>query len=520
MPRFRPFPLAALCLGARLLTAAEPPAFPSGPVVNLASDQRRVAALNEAMDGMAVEMTELQLGVRLVQRGHYSGDEHDAIEKLLFRFLGCRDSLWDVVERYRNHETLFPGDPDLQARAFLTAYHAALSLADHTSLMVATFLEEERAVRKLNEAYPRSGIPAGTYQRLFGSLTKVEHLEALKAAWELFRQELQDETSALSRALAADPAGRALRLDLARRQRDADLRTEYILMKSSVLLPEVRNRLRHTRVAELAGKARAGAGSGVGAVKGFLFTNVSRLRGLAPVNLEFHPEDLAILKERLQPGDVLLTFSDGYMSNLFLPGKFKHGLTYVGSPAQRRAAGLPAGAGGQWPEAKRAKLATDLELATLPDGSDADLIEAVAEGVIFNSLRAVTHNHIARLLVLRPRLTPPQRAASLASTFLLLGTAYDFDFDFVDGSHQCCTEVIYRALHKAGPISFDLVPRAGVLTLAADDIIQYHLKASDTPAFDFILLAEDNPAERGARALLRTGTEGEKRLAELMKGDE
>jgi hypothetical protein len=207
------------------------------------------------------------------------------------------------------------------------------------------------------------------------------------------------------------------------------------------------------------------------------------------------------------------------MSNVFLPGKFKHGLTYVGSPAERRAIGLPAGAGADIPEAKRARLAVDLDVDKLPDGHDADLIEAVAEGVIFNSLRVITHGHVARLVVLRPRLETDRLARSLAVPFLMLGAGYDFDFDFVDGSHLCCTEVIYRAYQKAGPIDFTLTKRAGVQTLAADDILHYHLGHADQPVFDFVLLAEDDPATRKPEAVLRYEQPGADRLKALMGGD-
>ena len=48
----------------------------------------------------------------------------------------------------------------------------------------------------------------------------------------------------------------------------------------------------------------------------------------------------AIIDEVLQPGDILLTYTGGYMSNLFLPGSFKHAITYVGDNQQRKKAGL------------------------------------------------------------------------------------------------------------------------------------------------------------------------------------
>jgi hypothetical protein len=219
----------------------------------------------------------------------------------------------------------------------------------------------------------------------------------------------------------------------------------------------------------------------------------------------------------LEPGDIILTFSSGYMSNVFLPGKFKHGITYVGSPAQRKSIGLPKEDLSSVPESKIAKMKADLTLENLPSGHDADLIEAVAEGVIFNSIEEITdQHHIARMCVLRPRLNKEERIRNLTTVFLLLGNSYDFKFDFTDGSYQCCTEVIYRALHMIGPIRFKLTKRAGVQTICADDIINYYITAENRP-FYFVLLAEEDTSYKGHKAKILTGDKGKKRLIELME---
>ena len=97
------------------------------------------------------------------------------------------------------------------------------------------------------------------------------------------------------------------------------------------------------------------------------------------------------------------------MSNIFLPDVFKHGITYVGSPAQRQQAGLTPDRVNAAPVGKREKLRTDLTYASLPSGHEADLIEAVAEGVVFNSLDYLLSKDLNRLVVLRPQLTTQER---------------------------------------------------------------------------------------------------------------
>ncbi|MCH8193271.1 MAG: hypothetical protein IIA65_04560 [Planctomycetes bacterium] len=52
--------------------------------------------------------------------------------------------------------------------------------------------------------------------------------------------------------------------------------------------------------------------------------------------------------------------------------------------------------------------------ASLPSGHEADLIEAVAEGVVFDSLEYLLSSDVSRLVVLRPRLTTQERCALLS----------------------------------------------------------------------------------------------------------
>ena len=138
----------------------------------------------------------------------------------------------------------------------------------------------------------------------------------------------------------------------------------------------------------------------------------------------------------------------------------------------------------------------------------------MAEGVIFNSLEEIAKEHVARLCVLRPNLGRDTLVDSLTNIFLLLGDRYDFKFDFVDASMQCCTELIYRCLHKHDPIEFNLKKRMGVWTLSADDIAEYYL-SSNPGAFDFILFAEEDEDSDG-NAVILTGEKGKQSLAALM----
>ena len=148
------------------------------------------------------------------------------------------------------------------------------------------------------------------------------------------------------------------------------------------------------------------------------------------------------------------------------------------------------------------------------------MIEAVAEGVIFNNLSYIMDTHINRMLVLRPRLNDEEKTEFLAGVFTWLGDPYDFRFDFADASRQVCTEVIYRALEGKAGIHFELVKRAGNPTLSADDIVLHYL-GSRPATFDFVLFAEEDRDHADRRALIWQGAAGEERLREQMApGDE
>jgi hypothetical protein len=243
-----------------------------------------------------------------------------------------------------------------------------------------------------------------------------------------------------------------------------------------------------------------------------VFERVSRLKKPRAHLIHFSDEQKREVVELLQPGDVLLSYTAGYASSLFIPGEFKHAMVYVGDANTRRKmemdfsqVHLPTGSSGRREVTKKFKQQTTKE------GRQADLIEAVAEGVKFSNLEHIMDTHINRLLVLRPQLTFRQRTIYLARVFSYLGQEYDFRFDFADASRQVCTEVVYRALNGIDGIDLPLTHHAGHLTLSADDLVHYWLK--DNPdGFEFIFYADESALGSNHAARIRTGEKGMRRV--------
>ena len=272
----------------------------------------------------------------------------------------------------------------------------------------------------------------------------------------------------------------------------------------------------HSEAAKIARELGTGLGDAKYKSRSLLFKTVSRMKNPEAKVIQFSKAQHAQVEDLLQPGDIILTYTAGYMSDVFIPGAFKHGITYVGAPEQRRAAGVDASRLPRIAAPERATVSKLIDQASLPNGQKADVIEAVAEGVIFNNLAHIMDTHVNRLTVLRPRLSAAERAAFITSVFAYHGDAYDFLFDFGDASRQVCTEVIYRAINDRQGIHFHLIKRGGHPTLSADDVVNYHFKTGGRH-FEFVLFAEEDFAKGGHQAKVLTGADGEKRLKELMR---
>ena len=477
-------------------------------------DVKRLLTFSRELDDISREITVLQrVATGRGDRG-LTVEQHDQLAGILFRYLMIRETLWDMVAYYGG-QAEFTGTLK-RARGFVIGYLAALEVAYHDTKLVSSFMELPEAAAVLNEGHPDVGIPGGTLGVLQAGATNIENLEALEAAWKLFKEELDSPRSALAKLERTDPEFAPLIARIRRTRVYSEAQTDRLLARRSILFPNLENRLRQARITELAGGARtafkgglAGAGSLVGQGVAVL------IRAPTARVMAFTGDQVRQVRAALQPGDIILTFSEGYLTNLVIPGKFKHGLTYVGSRAERAAAGLSGKAPRGVPTIRHHKFAKDLSVTRLPSGEPADIIEAIADGVVFNSLEHATMANLNRLLILRPRLTDEERVRQLEEVMLRLDKPYDFRFNFADEKYLCCTEVIYHALHNRGPVQLPLVPRLGLPTLSADDIVGHYLNDSQKP-FDFVMLLVEDEEAGGQQAKLLVGAEGEAALRALM----
>ena len=300
-----------------------------------------------------------------------------------------------------------------------------------------------------------------------------------------------------------------------RQATDVTIALRYILLETGRFVPGM-NTWRHSQIAEVSKALSGRLGSEAYQVRGFVFRNVARMKYPDIPLTRFSEEQVAGILAQLQPGDIVLTYTSGYMSNVFLPGTFKHGITYLGTPDERKACGLS----DAWvadfavSEVQSRALREALAVDTTAAGERADVVEAVAEGVIFSSLAEIMQTHISRMLVLRPRLEEQDRLGLLAELLTRLGSTYDFRFDFSEEKNLCCTELIYRVLDGKNGIDLNFSRAGGRWVLTADDLARYAWAHPEQ--FDLPLLAVPDTATRPPAAILLQGEAARTELGELL----
>jgi len=458
-------------------------------------DIQQLAILKAALHDMFEEMMSLHRNTSRLETEYISSVESDQIENLLFRFLVLRNSLWEVIVKYREYNSL-TSDPQYNMSAFVIGYYSALTLYKASGHLITINMRDDQLVEKLNESYYRSGIPKNTFEDIFISLTDPDNLEDLDIARELYTRELNSVGSPLNQLLS-DSLYVPLINELEDLQKFHEKHRKEILNHYVLLTPDITNRLRHSDIQKRTKYLIEKYGGEYEAIRAYFMALVGGIKSPVSDNLYFTQLEKNKIIQMLEPGDIILTYSQGYMSNIFLPGTFKHGLVYVGDRQS-------------WNENDWAALQISEGKKALIRPGD-DIIESVSEGVISNTLGHLLDNKVNRMVILRPKLNPVQIQKAMGVVHSYLGNEYDFSFDFNDASTQVCTEIIYRAYNGVGGITFTLTKRVGNMTLSADDICKIALETENMDLI--VLIVEDEFRPNRARFVTdNTGREILKKL--------
>lgn len=196
----------------------------------------------------------------------------------------------------------------------------------------------------------------------------------------------------------------------------------------------------------------------------------------SPVDLSFREhkyikhKELKSIKASLKPGDILIRRNDDQLSNVGIPGFWKHAAIYVGSPADLNAyfdsISIPNNLKpAEYLKLKNPKVYKKLMIKHF------QIIEVVGKGVMFNPL-----DHIAKsdyFAAFRPNIAKEQIFQALINAFNCYGLPYDFLFEFKTPNTLVCSELVYQAYQTTNNysgINFQMGIYAGQSFLSPNDI--------------------------------------------------
>jgi hypothetical protein len=471
---------------------------------------RQLMAETEQLDG---ELVALRARLEFSSEPYVGQAALASVALLQFRMTTVSAGLLEIMRFYRG---VGQGDtPEHAAHGVLLALASGVNYYHLNSRLVALFLDQPARHDLLNGPARRYEVAEGFYRTVFRNITQPENIQELELAWRLANLTAQDETSPFAALLASRASARELFERAMMQASEVTIALRYVLLETGRFLPGS-NGLRHSAVAGAAKALTGRVGHDAYQVRGFVFRNVARMKYPDIPLTRFSEEQIAGILAQLQPGDIVLTYTSGYMSNVFLPGAFKHGITYLGTTAERKACGLNDEwlAGFAVSEQQGQALRSAVMVEATASGDRADAVEAVAEGVIFSSLADIMQTHISRMVVLRPQLSQADRLGLLAELLTRLGSTYDFRFDFSEEKNLCCTELIYRVLDGKGGIDLDFSRAGGRWVLTADDLARYAWAHPEQ--LELRLLAVPDTATRPPAATLLQGPAAHVALGELL----
>lgn len=173
-------------------------------------------------------------------------------------------------------------------------------------------------------------------------------------------------------------------------------------------------------------------------------------------------KDLAeVFLTKLQPGDLVISRGNWFLSNIFLPGFWPHSTIYLGEPSKLKnyfdtdSAVLDYFQEHCQLEALPCyNLSTYLELSAktkngwqdfqLSDshGEAKVLIEATSDGVILSSVYSYMSDFLGGM---RPQLSKLEKAKAIVEAFKKFGLEYDFDFDLRNEDRLVCSALLDKS---------------------------------------------------------------------------
>jgi len=403
---------------------------------NLRKTQRAYLSLSNALLNLEAEQPEQATIDVAIQRGYFLPEEDDILWSLISRYLTIRNGFWEIihdmsahfVDNIENVKTLDDW------RYFLLGYASSCQAVYMSRLLIDDIAKHKLVQRKINEGAPQYRIPRKVFTAIFDSLSDADN--AIKMQYMM---NFVDDNRSHIQTLIDDDYVASIIKNL--NKLESTLHSShftYIKLRLCYIWHALTRRGASSKqtasffILEKAGRVVAELGD--------------------HSNKRVTPNIQTKLANLLQPGDVIITRHDFVASNLFLPGYWPHAALYIGSEADRKTLGIE----------------LDESISNRWKG-DIRTLEAQKDGVLFRPLNETLN--VDELIIIRPNLSKEQLSTGLTRVCQHEGKGYNFDFDFSSSNKLVCTEVVFRAFDGLGDIQFNLIERAGRLSLSAEDIL-------------------------------------------------
>ena len=159
-------------------------------------------------------------------------------------------------------------------------------------------------------------------------------------------------------------------------------------------------------------------------------------------NYFIRPAQLEVMRESLQPGDIIMERRNWHITNVGIPGFWPHLAIYTGNMAEMDAYFADVQTGGLTFSEAVKSLHPEV-YAAYERGDDQRVIEAKRDGVIVQSLEE--SGDCDYLAVLRPRVSKQETMNAVLNAFKHYGKPYDYNFDFATDAALVCSELVYKA---------------------------------------------------------------------------
>ncbi|MEE8336171.1 MAG: YiiX/YebB-like N1pC/P60 family cysteine hydrolase [Candidatus Neomarinimicrobiota bacterium] len=213
-------------------------------------------------------------------------------------------------------------------------------------------------------------------------------------------------------------------------------------------------------------------------------------------------ENVDSIELKLQPADIIFERREWNLTNAGIPGYWTHTALFIGTPETRKkflydkeveswvkSAGVNSGDFENLLQ-KTYPAAYAKSILENGYGRNFKILEAVAEGVIFNTVnKSFACDGVS---VLRPRLSRRDKAQAIFRAFSYSGRPYDYNFNFLTDTSLVCTELIYKSFEpdqEFTGLNIPVIKIGDRLLISANGIVKQFDEnyGSENQQLDFIL---------------------------------